>query len=138
MRPQGPGIRVDDGFEEGMIIPIYYDPMISKLVVLGESRTEAIDRMTRAISEYEIIGVETTLDFCKFVINHESFKDGTFNTKFVENHYKPEYLNLANAASEDELKVAAIVASRLHDRQSKNTSAVKAKGRSRWRLRSDG
>ena len=138
VRPQGPGIRVDDGFEEGMIIPIYYDPMISKLVVLGESRTEAIDRMTRAISEYEIIGVETTLDFCKFVINHESFKDGTFNTKFVEDHYKPEYLNSANAASEDELKVAAIVASRLHDRQSKNTSAVEAKGRSRWRLRSDG
>src|ERR1700741_5650092 len=74
--PKGTGVRVDDGFEEGMDIPIYYDPMIAKLVTHGIDRKEAIDRMLRAIEEYKITGVETTLDFCSFVLQQEAFVSG--------------------------------------------------------------
>lgn len=106
-RPHGPGIRVDDGYEEGMDIPIYYDPMIGKLITKGSTRKEAIDRMTRAIDEFQINGIETTLSFCKFAINHEAFVSGNFDTKFVENHFKPELLD---TGSKEEEKIAAIMA----------------------------
>ena len=92
-RPQGPGIRVDDGFEEGMDIPIYYDPMIAKLITYAENRNAAIGKMVRAIEDYKIVGIQTTLDFCKFAITHEAFVSGAFDTKFVENYFKPEILN---------------------------------------------
>ena len=92
-RPQGPGIRVDDGFEEGMDIPIYYDPMIAKLITYAENRNAAIGKMVRAIDDYRIVGIQTTLDFCKFAITHEAFVSGAFDTKFVENYFKPEILN---------------------------------------------
>ncbi len=99
-RPQGPGIRLDDGFEEGMTIPIYYDPMIAKLCTFAEDRKGAIDRMTRAIDEYQISGVETTLEFCKFAINHEAFVSGKFDTHFVNDHFKPEALEPVDEVAE--------------------------------------
>lgn len=68
-RPQGPGVRVDDGFEEGMEIPIYYDSMLAKLITWGKDRDEAISRMVRAIDEYQITGVETTLLFVVLLLN---------------------------------------------------------------------
>jgi acetyl/propionyl-CoA carboxylase alpha subunit len=91
--PAGPGIRVDDGFEEGMDIPIYYDPMIAKLVVHGKNRQEAIEKMLRAIKDYKIVGVETTLDFCTFVLHHKAFVSGDFDTGFIKNFFTPELLN---------------------------------------------
>jgi acetyl/propionyl-CoA carboxylase alpha subunit len=87
-RPQGKGVRVDDGFEQGMDIPIYYDPMIAKLVVVAENRNAAIAKMIRAIKEYEITGIKTTLGFCQFVLQHEAFCSGKFDTTFV-NASKP-------------------------------------------------
>lgn len=110
-RPQGPGVRVDDGFEEGMSIPIYYDPMIAKLVTFAEDRKSAIDRMTRAIDEYEISGVATTLEFCRFAINHEAFVSGNFDTHFVTDHFKPEYLDEPQLENEEAL--AAFIGSAL-------------------------
>lgn len=104
-RPQGPGIRVDDGFEEGMEIPIYYDPMIAKLVVHAENREAAIERMKSAIDQYRIVGIETTLEFCRFVMDHASFRSGKFDTHFVADHFKPELLD---EMREDELEIAAI------------------------------
>src|SRR5690606_27137901 len=85
--PHGSGVRVDDGFEEGMEIPVYYDPLIAKLICYGATREEAIARMIRAIDEYRISGVETTLSFCKFVMQHEAFVSGNFDTHFVEKHF---------------------------------------------------
>jgi propionyl-CoA carboxylase alpha chain len=85
--PHGIGVRVDDGFEEGMEIPVYYDPMIAKLICHGATRQEAIARMIRAIDEYRITGVETTLSFCKFVMQHAAFTSGDFDTHFVEKHF---------------------------------------------------
>jgi propionyl-CoA carboxylase alpha chain len=89
-RPQGHGIRVDDGFEEGMSIPFYYDPMIAKMICHAETREAAIEKMIRAIDEYTITGVATTLGFCQFVMHHPAFRSGHFDTRFVEQYFKPE------------------------------------------------
>ena len=106
--PKGPGVRLDDGFEEGMEIPIYYDPMISKLITYGQNRQEAIDRMIRAIDEYVITGVATTLPFCKFVMKHAAFVSGNFDTHFVSNFFNPSLLE--EKATEDEEMIAALFA----------------------------
>jgi acetyl-CoA carboxylase, biotin carboxylase subunit len=108
-RPSGPGVRVDDGFEEGMDIPIYYDPMIAKLITHGKDREEAIQRMVRAIDDYQISGCETTLPFCKWAIQHEAFTSGNFDTHFVKKYFLPEVLN---RYSVEEERIAAIAAMR--------------------------
>jgi len=107
-RPQGHGIRVDDGFEQGMEIPFYYDPMIAKLICHGENRKEAINKMIRAIGEYEITGLETTLGFCNYVMTHDAFRSGNFDTNFVETHFKPSLLQ--RPADECEALIAALLA----------------------------
>jgi acetyl-CoA carboxylase biotin carboxylase subunit len=106
-RPMGPGVRVDDGFEEGMDIPIYYDPMIAKLITHGKDREEAIARMVRAIDEYTITGCQTTLGFCRWAIQHPAFVSGDFDTHFVKKYFTPEVLN---SSSEEEMLVAALTA----------------------------
>jgi acetyl-CoA carboxylase biotin carboxylase subunit len=108
--PKGPGVRVDDGFEQGMEIPIYYDPMIAKLVTYGEDRGEAIERMIRAIDEYQITGIITTLGFGKFVMQHEAFTSGKFDTHFVQKYFAPGSLQRGN---EDEALIAALVMEKL-------------------------
>jgi propionyl-CoA carboxylase alpha chain len=99
--PSGRHIRVDDAFEEGMEIPIYYDPMIAKLVVWGKTRAEAIDRCIAAIDNYQISGVKTTLDFGKFVLKHPAFRSGHFDTNFVKTHFSDPAL-LKDAMQEEE------------------------------------
>jgi len=131
VRPQGLGVRVDDGFEEGMQIPIYYDPMIAKLVTFGKDREEARQRMLRAIEEYQIKGVKTTLDFCRFTLEHEAFISGNFDTNFVKHHFKPEHLD---QKKEDEELVAALLAAKLvHDHTKTASSATPSQKRSKWR-----
>ncbi len=105
--PTGEGVRVDNGFEEGMDVPIYYDPMLSKLITYGKNRDEAIQLMLKAISDYRIEGVQTTLPFGKFVFEHEAFRTGNFDTHFVKNYYSPEVLK---AKTNEEAKIAAIIA----------------------------
>jgi propionyl-CoA carboxylase alpha chain len=99
--PSGRHIRVDDAFEEGMEIPIYYDPMIAKLVVWGKTREEAIERCIAAIDNYQISGVKTTLDFGKFVLKHPAFRSGNFDTNFVKDHFSDPLL-LNDAMQEEE------------------------------------
>ncbi len=89
-KPMGTNIRVDDGFEEGMDIPIYYDPMIAKLITYGDTREAAIQKMLEAIQAYKIEGVATTLPFGKFVCEHEAFTSGNFDTHFVKNFYSAD------------------------------------------------
>ncbi len=91
--PSGEGIRVDSGFREGMEIPIYYDPMISKLIAYADSRPAAIEKMKDAIVDYHIEGCQTTLDFGRFVMEHDSFKSGDFDTHFVSRYFNPELLD---------------------------------------------
>ncbi|SES18554.1 acetyl-CoA carboxylase biotin carboxylase subunit [Pedobacter rhizosphaerae] len=112
--PKGNGVRVDDGFEQGMEIPIYYDPMIAKLITYGKDREEAIERMLRAIEEYEITGIETTLGFGKFVMQHQAFKTGNFDTHFVGKYFSPESLK---AQDETEALIAAVIAARLFQKE---------------------
>ena len=121
--PKGPGIRVDDGFEQGMDIPIYYDPMIAKLVSYGKDRTEAIERMIRAIDEYQIIGIQTTLAFGKFVMQHEAFISGNFDTHFVSNYFIPEHLLIQE--DEDEAMIAALIGAAFMESKNGNTKSKK-------------
>ena len=109
--PTGKNIRLDDGFEEGMEIPIYYDPMISKLVTYGKNRIEAIQLMITAIENYKIKGVETTLPFGKFVCEHEAFRSGKFDTHFVKNYYSPDKLK---SVFDKEAKIAALLGLKLY------------------------
>ncbi len=86
-RPTGTNIRVDDAFEEGMEIPIYYDPMIAKLVVWGDDREVAIQRMIQAIDQYQVSGIKHNLDFCKYVLKHKAFVSGDFDTNFIKHYF---------------------------------------------------
>ncbi len=112
--PKGNGVRVDDGFEEGMEIAIYYDPMIAKLITYGKTRQEAIHRMERAIDEYDITGIQTTLNFGKFVMQHEAFTSGNFDTHFVSKYFNADRLKDGN---EEEALIAAITAALLLQRK---------------------
>lgn len=105
--PVGEGIRVDNGFEQGMDIPIYYDPMLAKLITYGETREEAIQIMIKAIEDYHVEGVQTTLPFGKFVFEHEAFRSGNFDTHFVKKYYNADMLKNQLA---QEAEIAAKVA----------------------------
>ncbi len=134
-RPQGPGIRVDDGFEEGMPIPIHYDPMIGKLIAWGSNRQEAISRMTRAIDEFLIVGIKTTLSFCRFAINHPAFKETGFDTHFVEQYFKPGEQQADPVAEEEE--IAALIAWMVLDesKPSVSSGAPTSRTASKWKNR---
>ena len=107
--PIGKNIRVDNGFEEGMDIPIYYDPMLSKLITYGKTRDEAIDTMLKAIDNYHIKGVQTTLPFGRYVCEHEAFRSGNFNTHFVKDYYTAEALQ---EEYKTEAQIAALIAAK--------------------------
>ncbi|MCA0153933.1 acetyl-CoA carboxylase biotin carboxylase subunit [Winogradskyella vincentii] len=105
--PKGEHVRVDNGFEEGMDIPIYYDPMLSKLITYGKTRSEAIEWMIYAIDNYKVKGVRTTLPFGRFVCKHEAFRSGNFDTHFVKNYFSP---SIVEEASRTEAELAAKLA----------------------------
>lgn len=131
-KPEGLGIRVDDGFEEGMDIPIYYDPMISKLITHGKDRNEAIERMVRAIDDYKISGVETTMPFCKFALQHDAFVSGNFDTHFVAKYFTPDVLKKENKETEE---IAALFAAKLFSekKSSQTNSTNESKSVSNWK-----
>jgi acetyl-CoA carboxylase, biotin carboxylase subunit len=131
--PQGHGVRVDGGFEEGMKIPVQYDPLLAKLVVHAETRELAMDKMKRAIEDFEISGVETTLGFGHFVMGHEAFRSGNFNTRFIENYFKPEYLK-GNVGEDEELLAAAFAVAISNSTLPKiNSETLIVHGESKWR-----
>lgn len=131
IKPAGEGIRVDDGYEEGMTIPIYYDPMIAKLVTHGKNRAEAIQKMKEAISAYKIEGVATTLPFGSFVFNHPAFLSGKFDTHFVKKFYTAEKIKDQQQANAN---AAAIVAVRYWMELQKITRPVENKSTG-WKRR---
>lgn len=103
--PMGENVRVDDAYKEGEEIPIYYDPMISKLITYADDRASAISKMEEAIENYQIEGIATTLNFGKFVMRHQAFKSGKFDTHFVKKYFTPAAL-----VDKHEEKAAIIVA----------------------------
>jgi acetyl-CoA carboxylase biotin carboxylase subunit len=133
--PTGKSVRVDDAFEEGMEIPIYYDPMIAKLVVWGKTRTEAIDRAIKAIDDYQISGVKTTLDFGKFVLKHEAFRSGNFDTNFVKEHFSSPEL-IKNAMEEESVALQHAIDSIWdHVNELKNNAYASREISSSWKNR---
>ncbi len=107
IRPKGDHIRVDDGFEEGMEIPIYYDSMIGKLIVWGKDRPAAIERMLYAIENFHISGIPSTLSFGHWAIQQKAFAEGNYNTHFIPTYFDAEKMN---EASDEEKKLAALAA----------------------------
>jgi acetyl-CoA carboxylase biotin carboxylase subunit len=127
--PGGPGVRDDSGVYEGFEVPMFYDPLISKLVVHAENRAAAIQRMLRAVSEYRITGIKTTLPFFDRALRHPKFIEGDFDTSFVgrlqgENDERER-------ASEIAIAVAAVAAYRAR-RQTRAASDGTASAGSLW------
>lgn len=116
----GPGIREDSGVTQGSEISLYYDPMISKLIAWGRDRKQAIRRMVRALREYEISGIHTTIPFLIKVMEHQAFQQGNFTTKFIE-----EYGAELFAIDDDSAETAAFI-SVIDHIEEKNRISVKA------------
>jgi propionyl-CoA carboxylase alpha chain len=104
--PQGPGIRLDSGYEAGDEIPIFYDPLLAKLIVYDEDRISAIKKMSRAISKFDLRGLASTLGFCHWVMEHPDFQHGWFDTHFIARKFETQYLN--PPTSLEELRALAI------------------------------
>jgi acetyl-CoA carboxylase biotin carboxylase subunit len=121
--PGGPGVRDDSGVYEGYTVPIHYDPLISKLVAYGYSRRDAILRMRRAVSEYKVVGIKTTLPFFERVLHHPDFLAGDFDTSFVEKAFAESDRKRARPL---EVAVAAAAISAFRERQA--TRLVSANG----------
>ena len=96
--PSGPGVRDDSGVYEGWEVPLFYDPMISKLATVGATRAEAINRMQRALKEYYVGGIRTTIPFFQAVLDDEEFRNGDIDTGFIARYF--ERRNLQRASSE--------------------------------------
>lgn len=141
IRPQGAGVRVDDGYEQGMDIPIQYDPMIAKLVVHAETRELAMDRMIRAIAEYDLRGFATTLPFGAFVMKHPAFRTGAFDTKFIEKHFQPAMLESEEETLAEIAALAALLFNEAGDKKQGNLQAsgsitnTPGSGMNAWRMR---
>ena len=132
--PVGAGVRVDDGVEEGGEVSMHYDPMLAKLCTHGPTREAAIERMLRAIDDYEIHGVDTTLDFGRFAMDHEAFRSGKFDTGFVAEHFRPELLERAFPCDD---QTAAALISGAADRMAGDVQeqTLPATPPSAWRMR---
>ena len=131
--PAGPGVRVDAGVEEGDEVPVYYDPMVAKLCTWGRTRDQAVRRMDRALGEYDVAGVRTTIPFCRMVMTHPAFVSGDFDTGFVGEHFEPGML-----APSPEAQRTALLAAGLTRREpggDGTASATPTTSASRWAQR---
>ncbi len=133
--PRGFGVRVDDAYEEGMEIPIFYDPMIAKLTVHAKDRSSAIKKALSAIDKYEISGVKTTLDFGKYVLKHKAFVSGDFDTNFVKYYFNDPSVMFSSFTDEDVAMRASIdgIWSQLIENKNKNNASRSIS--SAWKLK---
>ncbi len=119
--PTGPGVRVDTGIYPGFEISPYYDSLISKLIVWGETRAEAILRMRRALEEYKIIGVRTNIPFHQSLMDSLRFMGGQFDTRFVEERFS---MNEGEAVKQAPPEIAALMATLVADRQARQAAKI--------------
>jgi acetyl-CoA carboxylase biotin carboxylase subunit len=133
--PAGPGVRDDSGVFEGWDVPIYYDPLLAKLIVWGRTRTEAIDRLRRALDEYVIDGVPTTVPFYRAVVRDSAFQEGRIDTGYV-GRFMQDQPSMPSPSDGDVVKDAAMIAAVLHStnraRQAQSANHSKAKSSS-WK-----
>jgi acetyl-CoA carboxylase biotin carboxylase subunit len=107
--PEGPGVRVDGGLCTGGEISMYYDPMISKLIVWAQHRDAAVSRMKRAIEDYCLHGITHNLEFCRWVMENDFFCKGDYTTHFIQDHFKAEMLDDLSEQSISAIEVAGLV-----------------------------
>lgn len=130
----GPGIRIDRGIDVMSDVPIYYDPMLAKVIAWGKNREEAIVRMKRALSEYQICGVTTNISLFKWILNQNEFEDGTFDINFLENKFLPLVPNKwRNSDSEELINVVAAIAAIMKNESQDFLSSKNSLGKSSWR-----
>jgi acetyl/propionyl-CoA carboxylase alpha subunit len=130
--PSGPGVRLDSGFEEGAEITIHYDPLISKLVTWGANRESAINRMKRALNEYQIAGVTSNIPFLELILNHNVFTDGSFDINFVENEFLSGDMKSSLKNSDDETEAAAVISALLKSKSSQGIKKNNSLNSSNW------
>ena len=122
--PQGPGVRDDSGVYEGSEVSIYYDPMISKFAVIGRDRNEAIERMRRALMEYHVAGVRTTIPFFRAVMDDEEFVDGKLDTGFIERFFAREEKKRPAGTDAGTRDIAVIAAALNYSRKERSPKVV--------------
>ncbi len=127
--PQGPGVRDDSGADDGAEVPIHYDPMISKLITWGESREHAMQRMRRALAEYQVRGIRTTIPFFQWLLDDDDFKAARFDTGFIDRKLGKGPLQTLEPSHEDLAAIAAAV----HLFTKPAANGVHAPAASRWR-----
>lgn len=132
--PQGGGVRDDGGVYEGAEVSIYYDPMISKLAVSGKTRAEAIERLRRALREYEVGGIKTTLPFFREIVEDEEFIAGNLDTGFIERFNKRKKERKVDEAARDLAVIAAVLANSENRKTNSNESDKMPPSASRWAL----
>lgn len=137
--PQGT-IRVENGYAEGDVVSLHYDSLLAKVISYGTTRADALASMDRALREFRIEGVETTIPFCRFVLNHPEFASGSFDTTFIERQYSPDHLDVEGETNEK--VVAALAAVLLSPRNRPSPKAGQSgerSGDSKWKsLRKEG
>jgi acetyl-CoA carboxylase biotin carboxylase subunit len=131
--PQGPGVRDDSGATEGLEVPIFYDPLVSKLITWGDDRAHAIARMRRALAEYEVVGIRTTIPFFEWVLDDPDFLAARFDTTFIDRKLADRGGAPFQTATAEEEDLAALAAA-LHTVMSAPApSAERPSPPSRWR-----
>jgi acetyl-CoA carboxylase, biotin carboxylase subunit len=133
IQPTGPGVRVDTGVYSGFEISPYYDSLISKLIVSGETRGEAILRMRRALEEYKIIGISTNIPFHQHMMDSHRFMAGRYDTRFVEERFSME---TSKESNQDHERIAAILASLVAHQQTQRAAQFIQRGKrdaSNWK-----
>ena len=123
--PTGPGIRIDTGVYPGFEITPYYDPMIAKLIVWGETRAQAILRMRRALEEYRIVGVRTNIPFHQTMMDSHRFMGGQYDTRFVEERFSMEEIEESKQSYED---IAAIFATLVAHNETQRAAQIVRRG----------
>jgi acetyl-CoA carboxylase biotin carboxylase subunit len=129
--PQGPGVRNDQGVYAGYTVPVFYDPMLSKLIVHDQTRHEAIARMRRALAEYRVEGIMTTIPFFTFIMNDPDFRAGRFDTGYID-RILPEIDFAHRPASEHDVEAAIAAAAIMAFQEAQNVK-LPADRRSAWR-----
>ena len=135
-RPSGPGVRDDSGLDGAGDVPLYYDPLISKLIVWGADRTRAVARLARALREYEIDGVQTTLPFFRWLVAQEAFVEGAIDTGWLDRVMAERGGEPFVAPNEDAVRSTAIAVALAHRSGARAHEAVEDSGTTQkpWRL----
>jgi acetyl/propionyl-CoA carboxylase alpha subunit len=134
--PAGPGIRDDSGADAGGDVPIYYDPMISKLIAWGDDRRQAIARLRRALREYDVLGIKTTVPFFRWMLEQPDFTEARFHTAYLDEVLRSRAGQPFTLTDEERTEVAVIAAAIRHTTGGSRVSSVPADkpGASQWKV----